>query len=245
MKPQLPGLPTMAALMLAATITVWLGLWGPLDLSRIEKWQTLTVGVFAICGVLFTASVAVRNVTRQIRINILSREEDRIERLLPGLRAAAYFASGFLQYRVAHGFLEIVEAFRGDGFGVEGSTYQKDIQTALPAADAATQLRVEQRLYSCFNWGRHAENAAHVVRAWTAETSNHAEWDPSALESRLAEIEEQRNRFATARTQFGLAMDELEAEIIAIRAQIDLYQARSVRIRREIEAYFGGAAQRS
>ena len=35
MKPQLPGLPTMAALMVTVMITVWLGIWGPLDLSRI------------------------------------------------------------------------------------------------------------------------------------------------------------------------------------------------------------------
>ena len=101
MKPQLPGLPTMVVLMLTAILTVWLGIWGPLDLSRLEKWQTLTGSILAIGGVVLTAIVAVRNVRRQIRVNILSREEDRIERLLPGLREAVDFASVFLLHRGA------------------------------------------------------------------------------------------------------------------------------------------------
>jgi hypothetical protein len=229
----------MAALMVTVMITVWLGIWGPLDLSRIGKWQTLTGSILAIGGVVATAIVAVRNVKHQIRVNILSREEDRIERMLPGLREAVDFASVFLLHRVFQGFFGIVEAFQSDGFGIAGSTFQKDVHKALPSTDGATRRSIEQRVYKCFNWGRIAENAARVIRAWTAETANRDEWEPLAFEERRAEIDRHRELFAQARVQFGVAMDELEAEIKGIRAKIDLYEARSRSIRRELETYFG------
>lgn len=229
----------MAALMLTMMIAVGLGICGPLDLSRIEKWQTLTGSILAICGVVLTAVIAVGNVKRQIRVNVLSREEDRIERSLPGLREAEYFAGGFLTYRVSQAFWGITEVFQKDGFGVRGSTFQKDVQTALPNTDGASRRSVEQRLYKCFDWARIAENAYRAMRAGNEQTSNQDEWEPSALEGKLAEIEGQRQLFLQARGQFGVAMDELEAEIHRIRAKIDLYEDRSRRIRQELEEYFG------
>jgi hypothetical protein len=229
----------MVVLMLTAILTVWLGIWGPLDLSRLEKWQTLTGSILAIGGVVLTAIVAVRNVRRQIRVNILSRKEDRIERLLPGLREAVDFASVFLLHRVVRGFIGFIEAFQSDGFGIAGSTFQKDVHKALPNTDGATRQSVAQRLYKCFNWGRIAENAAQVIRTWTAETSNRDEWEPSALQEKLTQVDRQRELLAQARLQFGIAMDELEAEINGIRAKISLYEARSSRIRRELETFFG------
>ena len=89
--PRLPGLPTMAALMLSVLIAVWLGLFGPLNLAAIEKWQTLVSASVAAMGIAVAALIAVRNVSRQIRINILLREEDRIEKHLPGLRDASLY----------------------------------------------------------------------------------------------------------------------------------------------------------
>jgi hypothetical protein len=238
MKPQLPGLPTVVALMLTAMIAAWIGILGPLDLSRLQAWQTSIVGISALCGVLFTATVAVRNVSRQIRINILSREEDRIERMLPGLREADTFASGFLQYRITQGFVGIVDAFRTDGFGVQGSTYQKDVMKALPYTDGATRRRVEQLLYVCFRWAIHAESGRQSVETKSAHTRDHAQWVPSELKKALADLDEARKFYSQARDQFRLSMDGLEAGIIAIRKSVNLYETRLLRIRREIEVYF-------
>jgi hypothetical protein len=229
----------MAALMLAATLTAWLGLWGPLNLSPIREWQTLVASFLAICGVGFTAFIAVQNVTRQLKINVYSREEDRIERMLPGLREAEYFASGFLQYRVTQSFIGIVEAFRSDGFGIAHSTYQKDIEKALPNTDGATRRTVERRLYSCFRWAGHTEGAAQAIRSGIAQTSNALEWEPSELEKKRAEIDVHRKNFPRYRQQFANAMDQLEAEILNIRKKIEIYENRVVRIREELERYFG------
>src|SRR6516165_7374506 len=51
----LPGLPTMAALMLSALITVWLGLWGPIDIQKLKDWQPLMASIIAPTIVLGAA----------------------------------------------------------------------------------------------------------------------------------------------------------------------------------------------
>ncbi len=228
----------MAALMLAAILSAWLGVWGPLNWSSIKEWQTLFASLLAIGGVGFTAFVAVQNVTRQLKINVYSREEDRIERMLPGLREAEYFASGFLQYRVTQSFIGIVEAFRSGGFGIAHSTYQKDIEKALPNTDGATRRTVERRLYSCFRWAGHTEAAAQAIRQGVAQTSNPSEWEPTELEKKRAEIDGHRENFGRYRVQFANSMDELEAEILNIRRKIELYENRVTKIREVLERYF-------
>jgi hypothetical protein len=87
MKQKLPSLPTFSALMLSAILTVWLGLWGPISVDGVARWQTLIAAVIAGAGI-FAASW---NVTRQMRLAASGREQDRIELEQPGLRDAAAF----------------------------------------------------------------------------------------------------------------------------------------------------------
>ena len=79
MNSMLPGPTAMINLMLAGILTAWLGILGPVDVSHLKDWQTLISAVVAAVRIYF----AVRNVSRQIRINILLREEDRIDKQLP------------------------------------------------------------------------------------------------------------------------------------------------------------------
>jgi surface antigen len=60
MTPRLPGLPTISALMLAAILTVWLGLSGPVDLSKLKEWQALsaTFVALAAAGIAYLAVMA-------------------------------------------------------------------------------------------------------------------------------------------------------------------------------------------
>ncbi|WP_315716347.1 MULTISPECIES: hypothetical protein [unclassified Bradyrhizobium] len=75
MKSNLPGLPTISALMLTTILTVWLGLWGPIDLSKLEKWQTLMASILA----LVAAGIAYRGATEKVRHDkaIAAAEEAR------------------------------------------------------------------------------------------------------------------------------------------------------------------------
>jgi hypothetical protein len=92
MKPKLPGLPTFSALMLSAVLTAWLGLWGPISIEGLWRWQTLIGGIITASGVI----VAAWNVTRQMRLAAIGREQDRINRDLPGIRAMRNFLVGFV-----------------------------------------------------------------------------------------------------------------------------------------------------
>lgn len=86
--PGLPGLPTISALVLACLLASWLSLWGPVSPSVFREYQTLISAAVACVGIAVAARVAIRNVTKQLRVNVVSREEERIEKTLPGLREA-------------------------------------------------------------------------------------------------------------------------------------------------------------
>lgn len=102
MKPNLPGLPTISALMLTAVLTVWLGLWGAVDLSKLEKWQTLMTGFVAIVA----AGIAYRGATAKVRFDqeVLAAEYTRrklalylkVEIALTQLAERAWWASARL-----------------------------------------------------------------------------------------------------------------------------------------------------
>jgi hypothetical protein len=62
MEPKLPGLPTFSALMLSAVLTAWLGLWGPIEFAKLEKWQTLLTGVIALAAALIAYRAAMSKV---------------------------------------------------------------------------------------------------------------------------------------------------------------------------------------
>ena len=58
MSPRLPDLSTVVALMFTATLTVWLGLWGPIELARLKEWQTLMAAIIAPSIALLAAMLA-------------------------------------------------------------------------------------------------------------------------------------------------------------------------------------------
>lgn len=75
-----PGLPTITALMLAAIVAVWLGVLGPLDLSRLKEWQTLTSALVALiaAGVAYVAAIAKVNFDRAVHEAAQQRQKRNI-----------------------------------------------------------------------------------------------------------------------------------------------------------------------
>ncbi len=59
--------------------------------DMVARWQTLIGGVITFLGVV----AASWNVTRQMRLAARGREQDRIERELPGMRAASFYLARF------------------------------------------------------------------------------------------------------------------------------------------------------
>jgi hypothetical protein len=91
----LPGLSPLWLMSLAMALGVFLSVAIPLIVSANAINSTAWIG---FCGsilggaiALIAVVVATRNVRRQLRVNLLSREEDRMERELPGLKQAFEF----------------------------------------------------------------------------------------------------------------------------------------------------------
>ena len=57
------GTASAVGIVLILMIVTWLGLWGPIDVSKAEKWQTLMTGVLA----LIAAGIAYRGATAKVR----------------------------------------------------------------------------------------------------------------------------------------------------------------------------------
>jgi hypothetical protein len=121
---------------------------------------------------------------------------------------------------------------------IKGSTFQKDVEKALPNTDQATRHIVRTRLLRCFRMAFHAEGAFNAIQTLTERTRHPEQWEPDALAEVHNEIHRMRERFGEMRLGFGKALDDLEAEIRAFKKKIDLYEARAARIRKRIEAYF-------
>lgn len=94
-KNDLVGLSPFWLIGLALVLTFLLAIGVPLIAGPIDSKTWLTFGGSLISGAcaIIAVVVATRNVNRQLRINLISREEERIERQLPRLRELQLFFS--------------------------------------------------------------------------------------------------------------------------------------------------------
>jgi hypothetical protein len=235
MHPMLPGPTAMINLMLAAILAVWLGILGPVDLSHLRDWQTLISAAVAAIGIYF----AVRNVSRQIRINILLREEDRLDKQLPGLRNAVHFLEPFLIFKSVTAFHGATGEFARLGFGKAGSTPEKDVEKALPSTDDATRAKVLDFLMEAYRLAQAAQGTRALKEIMERTMGDPAQWDPRELQKQRAEITGAEMKFVGQRAKFSDQMERVAALVDTINHVIRRYERRRIRIRAEIERYFG------
>jgi hypothetical protein len=231
----LSGPTTMINLMLAAILTAGLGIFGPVDVSQLKDWLALISAAVAAVGIYF----AVRNVSRQIRINILLREEDRIDKQLPGLRNAVNFLEPFLVYRSVTAFHGTTSEFGRLGFGKPGSTLEKDIEKALPVTDDATRARVLGCLFKAYGLAQVAEGTRQLKEMMENTRGEPTQWEPAELKKRDVEITGATMMFVQQRAEFSNQMEHAVALVADMNREIARYEKRRVRIRAEIERYFG------
>jgi hypothetical protein len=154
----------MSALMLAAMLAVWLGIWGPISLEGLAKWQTLIGACITAAGVF----IAAHNVTRQMRATARTREEDRLERDIPGLQSARVLVSSITPMLVApFGHVDGLKAVEYAGITDNGSGLLKELERLIPAAPDQVRRDIsgcsavchyaEQKEY-CLDYIRRSEN---------------------------------------------------------------------------------------
>src|ERR1035437_3087036 len=234
-RPTLPGLPTFAALMLAAMIAVWLGVAGPVELAKIKGWQTLIAAFVAAAGIYFAA----RNVSRQIRITILSREEDRIEKQLPGLYDAQNLCDSIVpRLRPIRAFFGVVSAVNALGLGGTPKSFEDDVEALLPVTDAATRRSVTSALFEMYSRAITAQGSRVLQTELETQSARREEWEPSDYAKVRADIAALSRMLIAQGNDFQRALDRIERESAAIAGKIDVNERRSARIRREIETFF-------
>jgi hypothetical protein len=145
------GMASAVGIVLILTLIAWLDLWGPVNVGVIREWQTL----IGFGGTLAVGCVAWINVTRQIRqqrvgtrLTLLSREEDRIEKSLPGLKDAAKFCENLSRRlsSVNSDIEAIVREIRDEHVGSHPDRMREAVSKLLPATDEATRQSVISRL---------------------------------------------------------------------------------------------------
>jgi hypothetical protein len=236
MKPQLPGPASIIGLMFSAVTATWLGIFGPLDLTGLKNWQTLISAIVAAAGI----AAAAYNVSRQIRINILVREEDRIEKQLPGLRNAVNFLRSFVtSFRQITAFYRMTSEFARHGFGTAGSTFEKDIEKALPLTDDATRSTALCLLMQAYSAASSAQGSRGLIEQLEDSIRDPSQWAPGEVDKVRNEIAGARREFESQRDKFRNCIDNLNAEVDAIEQKIVRYDRRKKRIRSEVERYFG------
>jgi hypothetical protein len=183
----------------------------------IQKWQTLLGALLALIGIV----VAYWNVSRQIEaqqtkaaLDLMSREETRIETCLPGLRDARVLAGmiyfGYRKHRNdVNAYLKYLERWGFKAFEEKESA--DEISKVLPTADADTKQEfralVRRLLASC----------TLVQRAINKN-------DLEQIEKRLKEMQTRSEAFK------GYHDDA--------KSKIKRYEERSKALRTKIESYF-------
>jgi hypothetical protein len=180
-----------------------------------------------------------QSVQRQMRVGIIGREEERIEKVLPGLKETIGYLQDLqkvVRPNTPHSVINVLHKY--NAFDPKTDRLDDCLKRMIPGADAATRqsvlLVIETILY-------HAE---------------HANADQNTLLSIQNGLEYRRemdaNMIGTARSQAKVASTGLTLKMMAVQAavknlktleveltnRLDKFESRLPRFRREIEGYF-------
>lgn len=194
-----------------------------------------------LTGVIAAAAIVVtwRGIRYQLRINLISREEERIERVLPGLREAVGYIQelrrkfGPIGARPA---LNVIQIF--NNFDPAKDRLGDKLKLMIPSADDETRQRLLLAIETVWDCAMAAD--------MQFKTFYNLERDPHYLkEVEAGELGEAQARAKTAASSLNFKMlilqkavgnlHELEKELTA---KIDRYEARLPKFRRDLESFF-------
>jgi hypothetical protein len=200
----------------------------------------------SIIAAIITVSVAGAGVIAawfaikgQNRINILAREEDRIERRLPGLYDVSHFCRPIVSTLGAvKGFYSITDVFQSFGLGLPNSTFKKDVENALPNTDDPTRRNIGSALGYMHSCARAAQITLGMISATNERIRLPSEWEPSALAEVRAQIIAMEAQLEAQKAEFRIAVEFMGRLVSAFEDQVAKYEARLAMIRRELDEFF-------
>jgi hypothetical protein len=236
MKPKLPGLPTFSALMLCVVLTAWLGIWGPIDLEKVWRWQTLIGAAFTGLGIL----AASWNVTRQMGLTARSREEDRLEKEIPGLNAAFVFMSR-LENMVGRVWPveTIIRILERNGQTSYGPKIIEDIERILPTTHDQVRREIAQLIMSLRTTIKMYDGAENFYKQSQADLQNANEFNLGFVAQAEATFASAELAFRSITAEYNRATEGFETFYRDLGIRIETSRARLKLLRSNHERYLG------
>jgi hypothetical protein len=240
-KNNLSGLSPLWLISLALLLGVFLTTTIPLVISsnaiNSTAWIGFSGNVVGGAVALIAVVVASMNVARQLRVNLMSREEDRMEQDLPGLREAATY---LIQIRRAlHGktpirMRSVVNSFNS----ISAHDRLEDaIRKRIPTVPRRVQDVVVARItaidHLTFSLSRIGKKLAEATSR--LEFEKEAGLDATEIRGHAAELQAE---FNVEQELLDIQLERLDATTAAVLDEIRRFERLLAAFRPQIERYF-------
>lgn len=207
-----------------------LGVTGVFDL---QDWQSIIGTCIAVTAVV----IAWYNVQRTLRMNLISREEDRMERSLPALCQAQEFLLHLSQELDALQCKEDALAIFNQRFIPEDACLEEMVKRRLGLGDERLRQEVTDALRGAYLDARLLERADRNYRDAQAEL---IKMDQCSVEGKagIAEADILRTVRAGQERKFLTSAKRVNELAHTLSERIGRYRTRSIRFRSEIERFF-------
>jgi hypothetical protein len=205
--------------------------WAVRELPSLYKWQTL-LSAFVAVG---AAYIAWLNVRKQLSINLMSREEDRIERALPGIRQALEVMSPLLNdlRALKHKELapQLVEPLASDNVN-------ESVKRLVPLADEHLRKEVRDILFLLTISAKEAFHAHDEMEGAGLAVRMINEYAPEEHDKLHNALDAAKADFNARADKINRDTDTLEQFISKLNDRANTHVLRLEKIRRIIEQFF-------
>jgi hypothetical protein len=210
--------------------------------------ESLAAGLVGAAGALFAAWLAYSAVQRQLAqqrrattLNIATREEDRIERLLPGLeRATRFLLILSTELRALTHLENSVDTLKLNGLIRPDSSMEKDVEELLPRTAQIIRDRIIAALNLLHFRAAQMVAAHNELQEAQLKVVTIAEWDPTEHAAIRAAPAAIRDKIADAEGWLRDAISELDDLERELREQARSYRGRLNELRRQIDEVLDG-----
>jgi hypothetical protein len=244
------GIASAVGVVLVLTMVGWLGVAGPVWraywTASPDQWLgfagAIGAALITVFGTGLAAVAAWIAIKRQVRINILTREEERIERAMPGLSDTNLFL-GVLAPKFQEQMLDgnrVLATLEANGFGSSSTTFfVAEVKKRIPNADDADQRRLAAILRAI--WEASIEIAssdsalseAMQVALFYLDDDNPARLEADDTYRKVHG--RQKSQFQTLRERGG----HLQAFVADTANRMHRLERRRKACRKEIDEFFG------
>jgi hypothetical protein len=200
---------------------------------NLQEWQS----IIGTCIAVMAAAIAWYSIQRTLRMNLISREEDRIERSLPALCQAQEFVLHLSQELDALQCKENALAIFNQRFIPEDASLDEMVKRRLGLGDERLRQEVTDALRGAYLDARLLERADRNYRDAEAELINMDQCGVGG-KAGIAEIDVLRTVRAEQERKFLTGARRVNELAHMLSERIARYRTRSIRFRSEMERFF-------